>query len=50
MNTNNSTSEEVEEVLPSFFWTIASSEGHQLINKDELVRIIKFDEMTVNHR
>lgn len=49
MNTNNSTSEEVEEVLPSFFWTIASSEGHQLINKDELVRIIKFDEMTKNH-
>lgn len=49
MNTNNSISEEVEEVLPSFFWTIASSEGHQLINKDELVRIIKFDEMTKNH-
>lgn len=49
MNTNNSTSEEVEEVLPSFFWTIASSEGHQLIKKDELVRIIKFDEMTKNH-
>ncbi len=49
MNTNNSTSNEVEEVLPSFFWTIASSEGHQLINKDELVRIIKFDEMTKNH-
>lgn len=49
MNTNNSTSEEVEGVLPSFFWTIASSEGHQLINKDELVRIIKFDEMTKNH-
>lgn len=49
MNTNNSTSKEVEEVLPSFFWTIASSEGHQLINKDELVRIIKFDEMTKNH-
>lgn len=49
MNTNNSTSEEAEEVLPSFFWTIASSEGHQLINKDELVRIIKFDEMTKNH-
>lgn len=49
MNTNNSTSEEVEEVMPSFFWTIASSEGHQLINKDELVRIIKFDEMTKNH-
>lgn len=49
MNTNNSTSEEVEVVLPSFFWTIASSEGHQLINKDELVRIIKFDEMTKNH-
>ena len=49
MNTNNSTSEEVEEFLPSFFWTIASSEGHQLINKDELVRIIKFDEMTKNH-
>lgn len=49
MNTNNSTSEEVEEVLPSFFWTIASREGHQLINKDELVRIIKFDEMTKNH-
>lgn len=49
MNTNNSSSEEVEEVLPSFFWTIASSEGHQLINKDELVRIIKFDEMTKNH-
>lgn len=49
MNTNNSTSEEVEEVLPSFFWTIASSEGHQLINNDELVRIIKFDEMTKNH-
>ena len=35
--------------MPSFFWTIASSEGHQLINKDELVRIIKFDEMTKNH-
>lgn len=49
MNTNNSTSEEVEEVLPSLFWTIASSEGHQLITKDELVRIIKFDEMTKNH-
>ena len=49
MNTNNSISKEVEEVLPSFFWTIASSEGHQLINKDELVRIIKFDEMTKNH-
>lgn len=49
MNTNNSISEEVEEVMPSFFWTIASSEGHQLINKDELVRIIKFDEMTKNH-
>lgn len=49
MNTNNSTNKEVEEVLPSFFWTIASSEGHQLINKDELVRIIKFDEMTKNH-
>lgn len=49
MNENYSTSEEVEEVLPSFFWTIASSEGHQLINKDELVRIIKFDEMTKNH-
>lgn len=49
MNTNNSTSKEVEEVLPSFFWTIASSEGHQLIKKDELVRIIKFDEMTKNH-
>lgn len=49
MNTNNSICEEVEEVLPSFFWTIASSEGHQLINKDELVRIIKFDEMTKNH-
>lgn len=49
MNENYSISEEVEEVLPSFFWTIASSEGHQLINKDELVRIIKFDEMTKNH-
>lgn len=49
MNTNNSICEEVEEVMPSFFWTIASSEGHQLINKDELVRIIKFDEMTKNH-
>lgn len=49
MNENYSTSEEVEEVMPSFFWTIASSEGHQLINKDELVRIIKFDEMTKNH-
>lgn len=49
MNENYSTSKEVEEVLPSFFWTIASSEGHQLINKDELVRIIKFDEMTKNH-
>lgn len=49
MNENYSTSNEVEEVLPSFFWTIASSEGHQLINKDELVRIIKFDEMTKNH-
>lgn len=49
MNDNYSISEEVEEVLPSFFWTIASSEGHQLINKDELVRIIKFDEMTKNH-
>lgn len=49
MNENYSTSNEVEEVLPSFFWTIASSEGHQLINKNELVRIIKFDEMTKNH-
>lgn len=49
MNDNYSICEEVEEVLPSFFWTIASSEGHQLINKDELVRIIKFDEMTKNH-
>lgn len=49
MNENYSISEEVEEVLPSFFWTIASSESHQLINKDELVRIIKFDEMTKNH-
>lgn len=49
MNENYSTSNEVEEVLPSFFWTSASSEGHQLINKDELVRIIKFDEMTKNH-
>ena len=49
MNENYSTSNEVEEVMPSFFWTIASSEGHQLINKDELVRIIKFDEMTKNH-
>lgn len=49
MNENYSISEEVKEVLPSFFWTIASSEGHQLINKDELVRIIKFDEMTKNH-
>lgn len=49
MNENYSISEEVEEVMPSFFWTIASSEGHQLINKDELVRIIKFDEMTKNH-
>lgn len=49
MNENYSISKEVEEVLPSFFWTIASSEGHQLINKDELVRIIKFDEMTKNH-
>lgn len=49
MNDNYSISEEVEEVLPSFFWTIASSEGHQLISKDELVRIIKFDEMTKNH-
>lgn len=49
MNDNYSISEEVEEVMPSFFWTIASSEGHQLINKDELVRIIKFDEMTKNH-
>ena len=49
MNENYSISEEVEEVLPSFFWTIASSEGHQLINKDELVRIIKCDEMTKNH-
>ena len=49
MNDNYSISEEVEEVMPSFFWTIASSEGHQLINKDELVSIIKFDEMTKNH-
>lgn len=49
MNENYSICEEVEEVQPSFFWTIASSEGHQLINKDELVRIIKFDEMTKNH-
>lgn len=49
MNDNYSISKEAEEVLPSFFWTIASSEGHQLINKDELVRIIKFDEMTKNH-
>ena len=49
MNENYSINKEVEEVLPSFFWTIASSEGHQLINKDELVRIIKFDEMTKNH-
>lgn len=49
MNENYSICEEVEEVMPSFFWTIASSEGHQLINKDELVRIIKFDEMTKNH-
>lgn len=49
MNENYSISEEVEEVMPSFFWTIASSEGHQLINKDELVRINKFDEMTKNH-
>ena len=49
MNDNYSISEEVEEVMPSFFWTIASREGHQLINKDELVRIIKFDEMTKNH-
>ncbi len=49
MNENYSISKEVEEVMPSFFWTIASSEGHQLINKDELVRIIKFDEMTKNH-
>lgn len=49
MNENYSISEEVEEVMPSFFWTIASSKGHQLINKDELVRIIKFDEMTKNH-
>ena len=49
MNENYSSSEEVEEVLPSFFWTIASSEGHQLISKDELVRIIKFDAMPQNH-
>lgn len=49
MNENYSICEEVEEVMPSFFWTIASSESHQLINKDELVRIIKFDEMTKNH-
>ena len=49
MNENYSINKEVEEVMPSFFWTIASSEGHQLINKDELVRIIKFDEMTKNH-
>ncbi|MCW4129141.1 hypothetical protein ONT16_12970 [Prevotella copri] len=49
MKENHSSSMEVEEVLPSFFWTIASSEGHQLIKKDELVRIIKFDEMTKNH-
>lgn len=49
MNENYSISKEVEEVMPSSFWTIASSEGHQLINKDELVRIIKFDEMTKNH-
>ena len=49
MNENYSINKEVEEVMPSFFWTIASSEGYQLINKDELVRIIKFDEMTKNH-
>lgn len=49
MNENYSTNKEAEEVLPSFFWTIASSEGHQLISKDELVRIIKFDTMTQNH-
>ena len=49
MKENHSSSMEVEEVLPSLFWTIASSEGHQLITKDELVRIIKFDEMTKNH-
>lgn len=49
MNENYSTNKEAEEVLPSFFWTIASSEGHQLISKDELVRIIKFDAMTQNH-
>ena len=36
------------EVLPSFFCTIASSESHQLINKEELERIIKFDAMTKN--
>lgn len=36
------------EVLPSFFCTIASSENHQLINKEELERIIKFDAMTKN--
>ena len=33
-------------VLPSFFCTIASSESKQLISRDELVRIIKYDAMT----
>ena len=42
------TQQQETEVLPSFFCTIASSESHQLISKDELMRIIKFDAMTQN--
>lgn len=42
------TQQQKTEVLPSFFCTIASSESHQLISKDELMRIIKFDAMTQN--
>ena len=49
MNQDNSLkTQQNAEVLPSFFCTIASSESHQLINKEELERIIKFDAMTKN--
>ena len=35
-----------EVVLPSFFCAIASRESHQLISKEELIRIIKYDAAT----
>ena len=37
---------QTEEVLPSFFYAIATSESHQLTSKEELVRIIKDDAFT----